>query len=114
MMMPPTTNAVATVIGLNRYSWIRSAKITPNTTAGRNAISRLAVKRRALGCVGKPMTTSKILRRNSQTTARIAPSWMMMLNAMARSPPKFEQVGDDDLVSGTGNGQKLRQPFYNS
>lgn len=27
---------------------------------------------------------------------------------------EFEQVGNNDLVSGTGNGQKLRQPFYNS
>ena len=27
---------------------------------------------------------------------------------------EIQQVGDNDLVSGTGNGQKLREPFYNS
>ncbi len=37
---PPSTSATATVIGLNRCSWMKSAKATPNTTAGRKAISR--------------------------------------------------------------------------
>jgi hypothetical protein len=27
---------------------------------------------------------------------------------------KVEQVGHDNLVPGTGNGQKLCQPFYNA
>ncbi|MNI72727.1 hypothetical protein D3C73_1286860 [compost metagenome] len=27
---------------------------------------------------------------------------------------EVEQVGDNNLVPGTGNGQKLRQPFYNA
>ncbi|MNR20165.1 hypothetical protein D3C85_1369940 [compost metagenome] len=29
-------------------------------------------------------------------------------------PPEVEQVGDDDLVPGTGNGQKLRQSLNNA
>ncbi|MNH28820.1 hypothetical protein D3C79_890110 [compost metagenome] len=72
MITPPITSAVATVIGLNRYSWIRSANSTPSTTAGMNASSRLPVKRRAAGWLFSPNTTSRILRRNSHTTARMA------------------------------------------
>ncbi|MNT69304.1 hypothetical protein D3C72_2076120 [compost metagenome] len=45
MITPPTTRAAATVMGLNRYSWIRSANNTPRTTAGMKAINRLTVKR---------------------------------------------------------------------
>ncbi len=57
MTTPPTTSARATVIGLNSHSWIRSANRTPRTTAGKNAISRLAVKRWAWRWLGRSRTT---------------------------------------------------------
>ncbi|MOA33468.1 hypothetical protein D3C78_1547670 [compost metagenome] len=85
---PPITRALATVIGLNSQCSIRSAKARPRITAGKKAISRLMVKRCAWRSRGSPSTTSKMRWRNSHTTARIAPNWMMMLNALARSPPK--------------------------
>ncbi|MOA54253.1 hypothetical protein D3C78_1778380 [compost metagenome] len=45
MTKPPITSALATVIGLNSQCSIRSAKARPRITAGKKAISRLAVKR---------------------------------------------------------------------
>ncbi|MNN54008.1 hypothetical protein D3C81_1687980 [compost metagenome] len=71
---PPTINAMATLIGLNRWALIHLPKIKASTMAGTLATMTLMANRWAFGSDPRPLTTAPILRRNSQHTARIAPN----------------------------------------
>ena len=71
---PPTTKAVATLMGLNKKALICLLNNKPTTAAGIKAMAKLSTKRLVSGSRPMWVTTWAKRRRYSNTTANTAPS----------------------------------------
>ena len=85
---PPTTSAAATLTGVNSTFSMKSLSSRPMAAAGMKAMARLSTKR--LDSRSLPIWVSTWVKRvrYSYTTARMAPSWMAMLNTAWLSASK--------------------------
>src|SRR2546425_1697373 len=88
MGTPPTINAGIPTGGVNRCAVIQWCVSSPTSAAGRNATSSARTRRRDSAAARPSFTTRHNRSRYSQTTARMAPSWMMISKAAARGPTK--------------------------
>jgi hypothetical protein len=86
MTKPPAMNAIATGRGANSTALIARLNSRPRMAAGRKAIARLMAKRCACRSRGSPAITRARRARYSQHTARMAPAWITISNALACSP----------------------------
>src|SRR5438445_4744654 len=86
MATPPAISAAITTEGVNRCAVIQWCVSSPTSAAGRNATSSARTSRRDSAPARPSFTTRHNRSRYSQTTARMAPSWMMISKAAARGP----------------------------